>query len=66
MWSLAGKRVTLTLADGTGITGTARFTWAWWLLRIEEASVLEPGGERPVPGYLVVPARSIALVQVTD
>lgn len=59
MWFRAGCRVTVSLVDGSVLAGVT--LWAWpGRLRLAEVEV----SQGAVPGVVLVPARSILIVQV--
>ncbi|MCI1673150.1 MAG: hypothetical protein LKI34_02875 [Bifidobacterium tibiigranuli] len=59
MWFKPGRSLTISLIDGTAITG--RSLWAW-PGRLRLCGVKTASGE--VPGIVVIPSRSILIVQV--
>ncbi len=59
MWIRPGRRVTVSLSDGSALSGRTRPSWPW-NLRLSDVSVA--AGE--VPGTVVVPCRNVLTVQV--
>lgn len=59
-WAPAGRKVTVSLVDGSVITGRVRRAWP---TRIRLAEVETADGE--VPGLVVLSSRQVATVQVT-
>jgi len=60
MWIRPGRRVTVSLSDGSALSGRTRPSWPW-NLRLSDVSVA--AGE--VPGTVVVPVRQVMTMQVT-
>ena len=59
MWFMPGRKVTVSLTDGTALTGRTRWSWPGKLKLAEIATAM---GD--VPGVVYVYARSILTVQV--
>ena len=59
MWFMPGRQVTVSLTDGTALSG--RTLWAW-PGRVRLAEVKTPMGE--APGVVIVYSRSVLTVQV--
>lgn len=59
-WAPTGRKVTVSLVDGSVITGRVRRSWP---TRIRLAEVETVDGE--VPGLVVLSSRQVATVQVT-
>lgn len=59
-WAPAGRKVTVSLTDGSVVSGRVRSSWPG---RLRLAEVETAQGE--VPGVVVVNGRHIATVQVT-
>jgi len=65
MWLTPGKRISLTLTDGTTFEGTARFTWAFWrTVRLVDVAVPGSLGVAEVEGEIRIPRHSLVYVQV--
>lgn len=60
VWIRPGHTVTVSLSDGTALSGRTLVSWPW-NMRLSEVSV--PAGD--VPGTVVIPTRRIITVQVT-
>lgn len=54
-----GRKVTVSLVDGSALNGVARLTWPW---RLKISDVTVPHGA--VPGVVYVARRAILTVQV--
>lgn len=64
MWLWWGRTAVVTMADGSAVRGRVRWSWMWgWLLldQVEDMSGEQP---REVPGKILIPIRSIVVVQV--
>lgn len=59
MWFMPGKKVTVSLVDGTSLSGRTKLAWPG---RLKLAEVETTLGD--VPGCVFVYARSILTVQV--
>ena len=59
-WASAGRKVTVSLVDGTALTGRTRSAWPG---RIRLVEVQAEEGE--VPGMIVVNTRHVLVIQVT-
>lgn len=59
MWFKPGRKVTVSLVDGSALTGTTKATWPG---RLKLAGVSTAMGE--APGSIYVYARSVLTVQV--
>lgn len=56
-----GRRVTVSLTDGSALSGVSRWSWPW-MLRLVDVKVQQ--GE--VPGMVLVPRGSVLTIQVVS
>lgn len=56
-----GRKVTVSLTDGSALSGVSRWSWPW-MLRLVDVKVQQ--GE--VPGMVLVPRRSVLTIQVVS
>lgn len=60
MWFMPGRKVTVSLTDGSVLSGRTRLSWPGRIHLVEVSTHL---GD--VPGLVIVYARSVLTVQVT-
>lgn len=58
-----GATVLLTLIDGTAIRGVVVRSWRWRVVRLGEAHNMTPQGPVAAAGSVLVPYRSMLVVQ---
>jgi hypothetical protein len=58
---LPGRKVTVSLTDGSAVSGVTGWSWPW-LLRVRDVHVRQGA----VPGVVLVPWHSIVTVQVVS
>lgn len=65
MFSLPGRHVLVSLADGSVVRGITR--WSWGSLRLREVEIAT-GEEEPIsaPGLFIVPVTAILMIQVVS
>ncbi len=59
MWFLPGRRITVSLTDGSALSGVTRLTW---LGRVKLGQVSVSQGD--VPGTVFVYSRAVLTIQV--
>lgn len=66
MFFWPGKNLLVSLADGTALSGVARWSWSRKMLRLSGAELLQDDGPTPADGIVFVPVSKIMIVQVTS
>lgn len=64
MWLYRGRRTVVTMADGSAVRGTIAWSWRPGWLRLNEVEDLSGEQAREVPGFVLIPSRSIVVAQV--
>lgn len=58
-----GSTVLVTITDGTAVRGRVTRSWRWHVVRLLEAYAISPQGQTSIAGSLLIPHRSILVVQ---
>ncbi|XBH21603.1 hypothetical protein V5R04_15565 [Jonesiaceae bacterium BS-20] len=61
-----GTKVVLSLIDGKTISGRVVRCWRWRTLRLHKGEAWTPEGKIPALGTMLIPYRSIIMLQVDD
>lgn len=65
MWHLAGRQITVNLTEGgPSFTGRARFSLAWWVLVLDQATLINGAEHHQVEGRLRIPTARVLFAQV--
>ena len=60
MWFMPGRKVTVSLTDGSALSGVTKFAWPGKLRLVDVRTI----NAAEVPGEVYVPARAVLTVQV--
>lgn len=64
MWLYRGRRVLVTLDDGSAVRGRLGWSWAWGVLRVNEPESLDGDAPVEIPGFVLIPRRRVLIAQV--
>ncbi|MDO5676515.1 MAG: hypothetical protein Q4G35_03290 [Propionibacteriaceae bacterium] len=65
MFGRPKRQANITLVDNTALTGTLAYSWYWGHYALRNVEEILPHGQiRKLDGYVLIPTRSILIVQV--